>query len=93
MVECTPHGRAVRSGGPAETPLHDFGSSRQMQRTLMEDLFKGSNQPRSADKPEGIRSFIHSLTPRPAGGVQVMCTHRGIVTPGTEAVSTPFQEV
>lgn len=32
-------------------------------------FFKGNNQPHSVDKPEGIYSFIHSLTHHRAGGV------------------------
>lgn len=57
-------------------------------------FLKGNNQPHSADKPEGIYSFIHSLTHSPPGrwGARVIHTHRGILRPGTEAVPTAFRD-
>lgn len=58
-------------------------------------FFKGNNEPQAVDKPEGIYSFIRSFTHSPPGrwGARVRHTHRGILSPGTEAVPTAFRDV
>lgn len=91
---CTTHGR-VDSGRHRLVHLCVFSlSPGKWRENRWKTFLKGNNQPHSADKPEGIYSFIHSLTHSPPGrwGARVTHTHRGILRPGTEAVPTAFRD-